>query len=113
MKKIIVIGGPTASGKTGLAIELAKRYNTEIINADSRQFYKYMNIGTAKPTPDEQLQAKHHFIDFLEPDEEYNAGRFEIDALKTISEIHEKNDYAIVVGGSGLYLRTLCEGMDA
>ncbi|MBP6532998.1 MAG: tRNA (adenosine(37)-N6)-dimethylallyltransferase MiaA [Bacteroidia bacterium] len=113
MKKVIVIGGPTASGKTGLAIELAKRYNTETINADSRQFYKYMNIGTAKPTPEEQSQAKHHFIDFLEPDEEYNAGRFEIDALKAISEIHEKNEYAIVVGGSGLYLRTLCEGMDA
>jgi tRNA dimethylallyltransferase len=112
MKKVIVIGGPTASGKTGLAIDLAKRYKTEIINADSRQFYKYMDIGTAKPTSEELAQVKHHFIDFLEPDEEYNAGRFEIDALKKIAEIHEKNDYAIVVGGSGLYLRTLCEGMD-
>lgn len=112
MKKVIVIGGPTASGKTGLAIELAKRYNTEIINSDSRQFYKHMDIGTAKPTADEQSQAKHHFIDFLEPDQDYNAGRFEIDALKKIAEIHENNDYAIVVGGSGLYLRTLCEGMD-
>ena len=81
MKKLIVIGGPTASGKTGLAIEIAKHYNTEIINADSRQFYKFMDVGTAKPTKEELAQAVHHFIDFLEPDQEYNAGRFEIDAL--------------------------------
>ena len=112
MKKIIVIGGPTASGKTGLAIELAKHYKTEIINADSRQFYRYMDIGTAKPTKEELSQAIHHFIDFLEPDQEYNAGRYESDALMKISEIHDNNDYAIVVGGSGLYIRTLCEGMD-
>ena len=112
MKKLIVIGGPTASGKTGLAIELARFYKTEIINADSRQFYKYMDIGTAKPTQEELSQAVHHFVDFLEPDQEYNAGRFESDALAKIAEIHGKNDYAIVVGGSGLYIRTLCEGMD-
>ena len=112
MKKLIVIGGPTASGKTGLAIEIANHYNTEIINADSRQFYKFMDVGTAKPTKEELAQAVHHFIDFLEPDQEYNAGRFEIDALAKIAEIHEKNDYAVVVGGSGLYIRTLCEGMD-
>jgi tRNA dimethylallyltransferase len=112
MKKLIVIGGPTASGKTGLAIELAKHYKTEIINADSRQFYKYMDIGTAKPTIDELEQVKHHFIDFLEPDQEYNAGRFEVDALAKIAEIHQKNDHVVVVGGSGLYIRTLCEGMD-
>ena len=71
-----------------------------------------MDIGTAKPTKEELAQAVHHFIDFLEPDQEYNAGRFEIDALAKIAEIHEKNDYAVVVGGSGLYIRTLCEGMD-
>ena len=112
MKKLIVIGGPTASGKTGLAIQIANHFQTEIINADSRQFYKRMNIGTAKPTLQEQSQAVHHFVDFLEPNEDYNAGRFETEALDKIKLIHAKNEYAVVVGGSGLYLRTLCEGMD-
>ena len=112
MKKLIVIGGPTATGTPGLAVEIAYHYNTGIINADRRQFYKFMDVGTAKPTKEELAQAVHHFIDFLERDQEYYAGRCEIDALAKIAEIHEKNDYAVVVGGSGLYIRTLCEGMD-
>lgn len=112
MKKLIIIGGPTASGKTGLSILLANHYETEIVNADSRQFYKQMDIGTAKPTKAELALSTHHFVNFLNPDEEYNAGKFEIDALKIIQTIFEKKDYAIVVGGSGLYIKTLCDGMD-
>ncbi len=112
MKKLIVIGGPTASGKTGLAIELAKHYNTEIINADSRQFYRNMNIGTAKPTQNELAAVKHHFIDTLDPKQDYNIGKYEIDALQLIEELFKTNDHLILVGGSGLYIQAVCEGID-
>ena len=111
-KYLITIMGATASGKSSLAIELAKHYNTEIISADSRQFYKGMDIGTAKVLPSEMAEVKHHFIDILEPTEEYNAGQFEADALKTLDAIFEKNDVAIMVGGSGLYLNAVLFGID-
>ena len=112
MKKLIVIGGPTASGKTGLAIALAKKFHAEIISADSRQFYNKLDIGTAKPSTTELNSVVHHFINFLEPDEDYNIGRFEIDALKKIEELFKTNEYVVLVGGSGLYIQAVCEGID-
>ena len=104
--------GPTASGKTSLAIELAKSYNTEVISADSRQFYKKMDIGTAKPTIAEMDGVKHHFIDVLNVDEKYNAGKYEDDALAALDKIFETNDVAILVGGSGLYINAVLFGID-
>lgn len=111
-KYLISIMGPTASGKTSLSLELAKSYQTEIISADSRQFYKGMDIGTAKPTIKEMEGIKHHFIDVLEPNETYSAGQFEKDALKVLDKIYETNDVAIMVGGSGLYLNAVLFGID-
>ena len=111
-KKLIVIGGPTASGKTALAIHLAQQHNTEIVSADSRQFYKEMSIGTAKPTHEELAQAKHHFIGNLSIHDAYSVGDYERDALLILDKIFEKNDTAIMVGGTGLYIRAVCEGLD-
>ena len=111
-KKIIVVTGPTATGKTVFTIRLAAHFNSEIISADSRQFYRKMNIGTAKPSMQEQAAVPHHFIDFLNPDEDYNIGRFESDALQLVSELFQKHDSVFVTGGSGLYIKTLCEGID-
>ena len=111
-KYLICVLGPTASGKTKLAIEAAKYFNTEIISSDSRQFYTEMNIGTAKPTAEELAAAKHHFINFLSVADSYSAGDFERDALKKIDEIHLKNDIAILVGGSGLYINAVLFGID-
>lgn len=111
-KFLITILGPTASGKSSLAIELAKHYNTEIISADSRQFFKGMDIGTAKVSESEQAEVVHHFIDVLELDQTYNAGKFEEDALAVLDKIFAKNDVAIMVGGSGLYLNAVLFGID-
>lgn len=111
-KYLITIMGPTASGKTSLSLELAKSYQTEIISADSRQFYKGMDIGTAKPTTKEMGGVKHHFIDILEPNNMYSAGQFEKDALKVLDEIYKTNDVAIMVGGSGLYINAVLFGID-
>jgi tRNA dimethylallyltransferase len=111
-KTLLVITGATASGKTRLAIEWAQHYQTEIISADSRQFYKGMDIGIAKPDSEELAAIKHHFIDTREPWDYYSAGDFEKDALLTLNEIFQKKDIAIAVGGSGLYLKALCEGLD-
>lgn len=109
-KNIIIIGGPTASGKTDLALSLAKQLPIEIINADSRQVYKYMDIGTAKPTAEEMAQCPHHLIDFLEPIDYYSAGRFGDDADLKVDEIISRGNIPLVVGGSGLYIKSLCEG---
>lgn len=111
-KYLISVMGPTASGKTSLAIALAQYYQTEIISADSRQFYKGMDIGTAKASEEEQKQVKHHFIDVLDVHENYNAGKFEDDALKVLNEIYENHDVAIMVGGSGLYINAVLFGID-
>jgi tRNA dimethylallyltransferase len=111
-KKLIVVGGPTASGKTALAIQLAQQFETEIVSADSRQFYKEMSIGTAKPTPQELAQAPHHFIDNLSIHDTYSVGDFERDALVVLNKIFETHDTAIMVGGTGLYIRAVCEGLD-
>lgn len=105
--KVIVICGPTASGKTGLSIELAKKINGEIISCDSMQIYKDMTIGTAKPTPEEMQGIPHYLIDFVSPDERYSVADFQKDAEKAIAEILKKGKVPIVVGGTGLYVDTL------
>ena len=107
---LIVILGPTASGKTELSLQLSKYLPIEIISADSRQIYKYMDIGTAKPNKEELSIVKHHFIGLLNPDEEYNAGKFGDDAENICNEIYKEQKLPVVVGGSGLYIKSLCEG---
>ena len=110
--KIIVILGPTASGKTGLSIELAKRYNGEIISADSMQIYKGMNIATAKPTVEEMCKVKHHLMDFLDPMETYSVGEYVLDAEKAITDILSRNKTPIICGGTGLYIDSLINGIN-
>lgn len=110
-RQVIVIAGPTCSGKTALGIKLAKLLNGEVISADSRQIYKYLDIGTAKPSIDEMDGVKHHLIDFLEPDVDYNVSLFEQDAIKIIEELLNKNIQPIIVGGSGLYIKAVTEGI--
>lgn len=112
MHHLIVIGGPTGSGKTELSIRLARHFSTEILSADSRQFYREMNIGTAKPSAQELRQAKHHFINSLSVHQHYSAGAFERDALHILEDLFQTREYAIVTGGSGLFLKALCEGLD-
>lgn len=111
-KRLTVVLGPTASGKTSLAIQLAQQLNTEIISADSRQFFREMTIGTAKPTPSELAAAPHHFINSHSISDDYSAGQFEKDALQKIAKLHSKHDDVILVGGSGLYIKAVCEGLD-
>lgn len=113
MKKyLIIIGGATATGKTSLSIELARHFQTEILSCDSRQFYREMTIGTAKPNADELAAAKHHFIDSLSVEEDYSVGDFERDALILLEKLFQDKDILILVGGSGLFIRALCEGLD-
>ncbi len=111
-KFLILILGPTASGKTALSIELAKYFNTEILSTDSRQFYKGMDIGTAKPNKEELSAAPHHFIDFLNPEEYYSAGDYERDALQLCEKLFAKHPILIATGGSGLFVKALTEGLD-
>lgn len=111
-KHLIVITGPTAIGKTSLSIELAKYFSCEILSADSRQFFKEIAIGTAKPSKEEQSGIKHHFIDSLSIHDEYNVGKFERDAINVLEGIYKTNDVAILVGGSGLYVDAVCKGID-
>ena len=107
--KVLVIAGPTASGKTKISIELAKRLNGEIISADSMQIYKYMNIGTAKPTEEEKEGIPHYLMDFLEPDEKFSVAQYKEMATKYIEEILSKNKVPIIVGGTGLYINSVTE----
>lgn len=107
---VVVIGGPTASGKTTVGIALAQALNGEIISADARQIYRYMDIGTAKPTVEEQHQAVHHLIDIVDPDDHYSAGHFAEDAQQIMSHIVYAGKVPILVGGAGLYLKALFEG---
>lgn len=109
--KLLVIVGPTASGKTGLSIEIAKAYDGEIISADSMQIYRGMNIATAKPLDDEMQGVKHHLIDFLDTDEVYSVGRFVEDAQKVIEDISGRGKLPIVCGGTGLYIDSLINGI--
>ena len=106
-EKVIVICGPTASGKTALSIKLAKKINGEIVSCDSMQIYKEMNIGTAKPTKEEMQGIKHYLIDFVSPDERYSVADYKKDAKKAIKEILAKGKTPIIVGGTGLYVDSL------
>jgi len=108
---VIVIVGPTCSGKTNLSLKLSQLIPAEIISADSRQIYKFLDIGTAKPSKHQLENVPHHLIDVLDPSENYNASLFEKDAEKTIEEIFKKNKTPIVVGGSGLYIKALIDGI--
>lgn len=110
-RRVIILAGPTCSGKTAVSIRLAKSIPSEIISADSRQVYKYLDIGTAKPGNDELGEVKHHLIDCFNPDVEYNASKFEIDSLRIIEEIFREGKTPIVTGGSGLYIRALVNGI--
>ena len=111
-KHLITIIGPTAIGKTTLAIKIANYFKTEIVSADSRQFYKEMNIGTAKPSTSELNSIKHHLINNKSVNDDYNIYDYEKDALKSIESIFNKKDIAILVGGSGLYINTVLYGLD-
>ena len=111
-KYLISIVGPTAIGKTSLSIKLANFFNTEIISADSRQFFKEMHIGTAAPTTDELAAAPHHFIQHKSILENYNVGAFEKDAINTLTTLFKTHDYVIMVGGSGLYVDAVTNGLD-
>jgi len=109
--KVIVICGPTGSGKTAAAIELAVRFNAEIINADSMQIYRYMDIGTAKPTGLEQQQVRHHLVDVAAPDEPFNAARYAGMARDLIGRLQAEGIVPFVVGGTGLYIKALLKGL--
>jgi len=110
--KLIVIVGPTAVGKTSLSIEIAKYFQTEIISADSRQFYKEMNIGTACPSKEELEAVKHHFIQTLSINEYYSAYKFREDVLNLLKILFKKHQNVIMTGGSGLYVRAVTDGID-
>jgi tRNA dimethylallyltransferase len=110
-RKIIVIVGPTGSGKTRLSLKLAQKFPSEIISADSRQFYKYLDIGTAKSTKAQLQKVTHHLIDFLDLSENYDVSMFEKDAERIIDQIQKKNKIPVVVGGSGLYIKALIDGI--
>ena len=111
-KHLIVIAGPTAVGKTALSIELAKFYQCPVISADSRQFYKEMCIGTAKPTLEEMQHVPHYFIDQISIHESYNVGQYEREAITCIEKLFQKHDHLILVGGSGLYINAVLNGVD-
>lgn len=112
MNKVIVIQGPTASGKTDLAIKIAESLNTEIISADSRQFYKELTIGTAKPTEEELSRVNHHFIDCFSIKEEISSANFAKQAMPVLMELLDQNGFAVLVGGSGMYVDALIDGLD-
>ncbi|MBQ8774354.1 MAG: tRNA (adenosine(37)-N6)-dimethylallyltransferase MiaA [Alistipes sp.] len=110
---LIVVVGPTGSGKSALAVELAKHYGAPIISTDSRQVYRGLAIGTAQPTAEELAAAKHYFIADREVEDNFNCGRYETEALALLEELFKDNRYVVAVGGSGLYVKALCEGMDS
>jgi tRNA dimethylallyltransferase len=108
----LILAGPTASGKTDLAIALARRYGAEIVSADSRQIYRDMPVGTAAPAPEQLAAVPHHLVGFLDPRERYSAARFASDAIAAIREIHARGKRAIVAGGTGFYIRALTGAVD-
>jgi len=112
MKKLIVIGGPTAAGKTKVALEIAKYLKTEIVSADSRQIYKELNIGTAVPSSKELIEVKHHFIQNISILEPYNASKYEFAVLDLLEKLFKIYDNVVLVGGSGMYIDALCKGID-
>jgi len=110
--QLIVIAGPTAAGKTAAAIELAKYYKTVIVSADSRQFYREISIGTAKPNDDELAAVKHYFINSLSITETFTAGDYEKQSLELLNDLFKMHNVVILVGGSGLFIKAVCEGFD-
>ena len=113
MRTLIVIAGPTASGKTAFAIELAKALDTVILSADSRQFYKEMSIGTAAPTAEELRQAKHYFVHHISIEDKYDVADYEHDVIQLLDELFKTHDVVIMTGGSGLFIDAVCNGIDA
>ena len=112
-KTLIVIAGPTASGKTAFAIKVAKALDTVILSADSRQFYKEMSIGTAAPTEEELSQAKHYFVHHISIEDKYDVADYERDALQLLGELFKTHDTVVMTGGSGLFIDAVCNGIDA
>ena len=112
-KMLIVIAGPTASGKTAFAIKVAKALGTVILSADSRQFYKEMSIGTAAPTEEELSQAKHYFVHHISIEDKYDVADYERDALQLLGELFKTHDTVVMTGGSGLFIDAVCNGIDA
>jgi len=111
-KRLIVISGATAIGKTALSIQLAQHFKSEIISADSRQFYKELKIGATPPSQEELIKVKHHFIQHLSVKDDYNVGLFEKDAIAVLYTLFKKTDTLIMAGGSGLYIDAVCNGLD-
>src|SRR5688572_14789002 len=111
-KKLIVVAGPTAVGKTAVAVALAKRFKTEIVSADSRQFFRELNVGTAKPSEGELSEIRHHFINSHSIHENYDAAQYGNDALTIIQNLFKNHDHVVLCGGSGLYIKAVCEGFD-
>lgn len=110
---LIVVVGPTGSGKSALAVRLAQHYNAPVISTDSRQVFRNMAIGTAQPTAEELAAAKHYFIADREVEDDFNCGKYEVEALALLERLFTENRYVVAVGGSGLYIQALCEGMDS
>ncbi|HEY8154163.1 MAG TPA: tRNA (adenosine(37)-N6)-dimethylallyltransferase MiaA [Myxococcota bacterium] len=108
---VVVVTGPTSAGKTALAIELAEKFDGEIVNADSMQVYRYMDIGTAKPTPEQRARVPHHLIDVVTPDVPFNAGRYVVEARRAATAIHARRKIVVLAGGTGLYIRAFLEGL--
>jgi tRNA dimethylallyltransferase len=111
-KTLIVIAGPTAAGKTALAIQIAKHFKTEIISADSRQFYREMSIGTAKPSKEELAAVRHHLIDSHSIHDSFSVGDFEKEVINLLNKLFKSHDQVVLVGGSGLFINAICNGFD-
>jgi len=111
-KHLVIIAGPTASGKTGVGIELAKKFNSQIISADSRQIYRETRIGTAVPTSEQLGQVPHHFIQYISLADYYNASMYEMDVIQKLDELFKENNIVFMVGGSGMYINAVCFGID-
>ena len=110
-QSVVVVTGPTSAGKSALAIELAEKFGGEIVNADSMQVYRFMDIGTAKPTPEQRARVPHHLLDVVTPDVPYNAGRYLLDARRAASQIQARGNLVVLAGGTGLYIRVFLEGL--
>lgn len=110
-QKLIIIGGPTASGKSSLAVELARLFDGEVVNADSMQVYRYMDVGTAKPTIEERKGITHHLLDVVDPDQDFNAAIYRTMAVPLLNEIESRKKLCFVVGGTGLYIKSLLGGL--
>lgn len=108
---VVVVTGPTASGKSALALEIALRIDGEIVNADSMQVFRFMNVGTAKPSPEERARVPHHVFDVVDPDQPYSAGRYAQDARAAAAAIHARGRVVVLVGGTGLYIRAFLDGL--